>query len=293
MAEADDAVLRAPGALLDNHPRRKRYFSRAAGTRSFAKAPVMTVLRGLSYVAVTRTGIPNTFTVPFGNTRFKMRVQHPKPLFGIAGIYLQRRYYESLLEFGHKLISPGDCAIDGGASQGVYSCAFAAKVGVNGIIYAFEPLDYAITCLRNNIALNGFANVTLFEGAIAEKSGRAFIDLTEGPVSASIARNYGRRSGVEVTTFGLDDLRRQGKIGRVQFLKLDVEGAELSALKGAREILSEDKPRLCLEVLEQGLFEEIVEFLAPLGLRPYIFDDHGALERFGRFVPAANVYFLN
>jgi len=282
----------APSPSAACAPDRRSYFAKALATRSLGQAPLATIWRALSYVVLTRAHIPVNFRIAFGDVSFKMRLQNPKPQFGIANIYLQRRYYEPLLEFGHSLLSPGETAIDGGASQGVYTCAFAAKVGAQGKVYGFEPLDYAVQCLRNNIALNGFQNVGIFEGALSEATGRAFIDIGHGPSYASIVHDFGHRKGGEVQTFSIDELREQRRIGAIEFIKLDIEGAELAALKGARETLEKDKPRLCLEANEKDEFERVVTFLAPFKLRPYVFDSHGKLYRFDRFLPAPNVFFL-
>ncbi len=268
------------------------YVAKFLATRSLAKAPLSTLWRAGSYVVLTRARIPATFKVKFGDVAFKMRLQKPKPQFGIASIYLQRRYYEPLLEFGHTLISPSETVVDGGASQGIYTCAFAAKVGPSGRVYAFEPLAYAVECLRNNVALNGFGNVGVFEGALAEKAGTSFIDMTRGPAYASIVHDFGHGSGTEVATFAIDELRRDGQLGKLDFIKLDVEGAELAALKGARETIGQDKPRLCVEANEREDFERVAGFLTPFKLTPYVFDERGKLKRFERFTPAPNVFFL-
>jgi len=282
---------RAPAANEDRHV--NGYVKKFFATRSFAEQPLATSWRALSYIALTRARVPASFTIRFGDVSFKMRLQRPKPKFGIANIYLQRRYYEPLLEFGHKLLSAGESAVDGGASQGVYSCAFAAKIGASGRVYAFEPLDYAIQCLRNNIALNGFDNVTVFAGALSETAGSAFIDISRGPSYGSIVHGFGDQSGNNVTTFSVDELRRQGCIGPVHFIKLDVEGAELAALKGAGETIEKDRPRLCIEANEKDDFDLAAAFLSTFRLKPYVFDERGALHRFDRFVPTANVFFLD
>jgi len=269
------------------------YVTKFFATRSFAQKPLSTLWRAASYVVLTQARISAPFTIRFGDVSFKMLLQKPRPKFGIANIYVQRRYYESLLEFGHKLLASGESAIDAGASQGVYTCAFAAKVGLSGSVYSFEPLAYAVECLRNNIALNGFQNVAVFEGALSESAGRAFIDISRGPAYASIMHSLGPEACEEVTTFSLDELRKQEKIGRVHFIKLDVEGAELTALKGARDMIQTDRPRLCIEANERDAFERAAAFLSLFQLKPYVFDDHGALCRFQRFLPTPNVFFLD
>jgi FkbM family methyltransferase len=268
------------------------YLPKAFRTRSFAKSPGLTVARGVAYTVLSRSGARTTFAIPFGDVSFKMWLQNAGPHFGIANIYLQRKYYESLLEFGHKLIDPGSVAVDGGASQGLYTCAFAAKVGSSGQVYAFEPFPRSLDCLRKNLALNGFRNVTLFEGALSRNPGHAFLDTQKGPVYASITP-FPVSKGLQVATFGIDELRRQRKMSAIQFLKLDIEGAELAALEGARETLLQDKPNLCVEANTELALQQLTDFLAQFRLKPFLFDDHGALMRLERTAPNANVFYLH
>lgn len=131
-------------------------------TRSYAMQPVGTVTRGIEWMLRSLVGSTPTYEVYFGAHRFKLKLQSARRGFGSAGIFVQRQYYEPLLEFGYKLLSAGDCAIDGGANQGIFTCAFAAAVGKTGHVYAFEPQSYAVSCIHRNVALNSMTNVTVF-----------------------------------------------------------------------------------------------------------------------------------
>jgi hypothetical protein len=95
-------------------------------------------------------GSTTSFDVFFGAHRFKLALQSARRGFGSAGIFIQRRYYEPLLEFGDKLLNGDDCAIDGGANQGIFTCAFAAAVGNKGRVFAFEPNPNAVNCMMRH-----------------------------------------------------------------------------------------------------------------------------------------------
>jgi len=86
--------------------------------------------------------------------------------------------------------------MDCGANQGIYACALGALVGPRGRVYAFEPQAYAAEKLRQNARLNGFAHVSVEQVAISNENSTATLDLSSGPVVASIMRNKGdpRRS---------------------------------------------------------------------------------------------------
>ena len=68
-----------------------------------------------------------------------MRVLPLGPKEGSRGIFLFRENYESLLSVGHRLLKPGDIALDVGANQGIYCCAFGSAVGPGGRVVAVEP----------------------------------------------------------------------------------------------------------------------------------------------------------
>ena len=81
---------------------------------------------------------------------------------------------------------------------------------------------------------------------------------------------------------------------RVETQRRNLGGCKIAVVIVARSLRwSQDKPRLCLEANEKHEFERIVSFVAPLKLRPYVFDSHGKLHRFDRFAPAPNVIFLD
>ena len=261
-------------------------------TRSYQLEPVGTIFRGAEWALRSFLHTPTSFDVDFGPHRFKLSLQSAKRGFGSAGIFVQRRYYEPLLEFGHKLLQKGDRAVDGGANQGIYACAFAAAVGSTGHVYAFEPQSYAVSCIRNNVKLNHIDNATIFEGAISGEMGEIFLILDPGPVSAFTSTEPQGTNTTKVKAFSIDGLFAAGQIQDVAFIKLDVEGAELRALHGARQMLQRSTPRICLEAWDRKLYDEISACLTPLGYKAYVFDDAGDLKALSVFVPSPNVFFL-
>ena len=269
------------------------YYANILRTRSFSQEPIRTICRGAEWVIRGKLGSRSVFSVDFGSQKFRMRLQSARKNFGSAGIFVQRRYYEPLLEFGHRFISVNDRVIDGGANQGIFSCAFAAQVGPGGAVYAFEPQIYAVECLRENARLNKFGNIVVFNGALSDREGETYLDLGKGPVSASITNAHAASDRVLVKTYAIGELLRAGTMKQAQFIKLDVEGAELQALEGAKPMFDGNiKPAICIEANEQKLFAKICDFLALFGYKPYALDMRGDLLRFERFSPSANVFFM-
>lgn len=261
-------------------------------TRSFEKEPFGTMFRGVEWLVRQQANSPRIFEVGFGPCLFRMQLQSVKRKFGSAGIFVLRQYYEPLLEFGAGLISKGSYVIDGGANQGIYTCAFAAKVGPGGMVFSFEPQAYAVECLKINVDLNGFNNTRVFEGAVSDKSGSVFLNLDGGPVAAFISDAPKNDDVIEVTSFAIDDLLASKDIAHVEFMKLDVEGAELRALTGAERLIDACKPIICIESGEKKLYDKICEHLGRKGYKPYVFDGKGALIRPSGFSPWPNVFFM-
>lgn len=261
-------------------------------TRSYRKQPLGTLRRGAEWMLRSSLGATTSFPVGFGSGSFMMELQATKRGFGSAGIFVQRRYYEPLLEFGHKLLDKGDRAVDGGANQGIFACAFAAAVGSTGHVYAFEPQAYAVSCIHRNARLNAMRNITVFEGALSDAIGETFLVTDRGPVAAFTSMEPQGSNPIKVRSFSIDGLASANELCDVQFVKLDVEGAELKALQGARSMVRRAKPRICIEAWSEKLYEEIEAFLSPLGYKAYIFDDRGDLTSFAAFHPSPNVFFI-
>jgi FkbM family methyltransferase len=161
-------------------------------------------------------------------------------------------------EFILTTLKPGDIAVDIGANIGFFSVLMAERVGPSGHIYAFEPLPRNASLLERSIAENDFqTRVTLARAAIADRAGA--LEL----ISPVFTNNWGGsylRTGAaivpseheitKVPVIKLDDypMRRP-----VSFIKLDAEGAELMALRGARRLLRTDLPAVLVEFNQQQL----------------------------------------
>lgn len=254
--------------------------------------PFGTITRGVEWMLRSLLGSTTGYQVEFGPHTFKLELQAAKLGFGSAGIFIQRQYYEPLLEFGYKLLNKGDCAIDGGANQGIFTCAFAAAVGSAGHVYAFEPQAYAVSCVRKNACLNSIKNVTIFEGALSDRVGEIYLVMDPGPVSAFTSLRPQGMNSIRVNAFAIDNLVNSNDMRDVQFIKLDVEGAELRALRGAQSMVRRAKPRICIEAWDANLYEETKAFLSSFGYKSYVFDQLGDLNEFSFFYPSPNVFFI-
>jgi FkbM family methyltransferase len=180
-------------------------------------------------------------------------------------------------------LKPGMTVIDVGANEGLYT-AFAARcVGPKGKVIAVEPSSRECGRLRRNLELNHLQNVVIFPVAASNASGQADLRIAgyghEGHNTLG-AFIYGTRLARTETVrlLPLDDVAREAGVERVDVMKIDVEGAELAALEGARGILSRDHPLLLLELCDATLQHQgagsadVLKLLKAYGYHVFIFD---------------------
>jgi FkbM family methyltransferase len=145
----------------------------------------------------------------------------------------------SEMEFIRRYLRPGDRVIDAGANVGVYSLLFASLIGRGGFVLAFEPDPQSADRLRENLAINSITNIRVRQAALSIKPGME--PFTQGADTGNTLyslKTYDRPPQmVEVTTFD-----REIHSDSYALCKMDIEGAELDALKGAATSLRRLSP---------------------------------------------------
>lgn len=144
-------------------------------------------------------------------------------------------------------------AIDVGANIGFFSVLFGKLLGPSQRILAIEPIPHALKFLQTNIDANGLTNkVKVFEGAAGESRSTQTMEFVSGReeysalrvVHPSVAADHKTKVNVIVET--IDALVEVNGLNP-GFIKLDVEGSEVSALRGAHATISHFRPRLLVE----------------------------------------------
>lgn len=184
-----------------------------------------------------------------------------------------------------KVIRPGDVALDIGAHHGLYTILLAYLVGEKGEVHAFDPHPGNIPCLTENIQLNNLKNVTINHMAVSNTSGTAQFNFGKSSNVSSLKVMSGQTGNeYEVKTVSVDDyVRRIGK--PVQFIKIDVEGAEDLVLSGIDETLSIHRPVIELEFHQFNFEEEAArEMFAKL------FDSYGYVGKIIFIIELGSVY---
>jgi len=174
----------------------------------------------------------------------------------------------------------GDVAVDVGANVGWHTLLMATRVGARGRVFAFEPNDTTRARLTAGIQANEFAQVVVDSRAVADRSGtRAF----EAPRAGEFWDGTGRLthdapSARTVDCVTIDAFVAGQGIDRLAFMKIDVEGWELSVLRGATQTLKTLGPAIVFEYDPTyvsrcgGSGDELTACLADAGYRLFALD---------------------
>ncbi len=178
-----------------------------------------------------------------------------------------------------KHVKPGMTCLDIGANFGLHALLMCKLASGEGHVFCVEPIPANLYLLRRNLKLNGFdSRSTIIESAISD-SEAPFIEMRvdssglEPSASLSHSNVQGTTAAsIKVNNVRLDSLPtlRQRKI---DFIKIDVEGAEFKVLQGGAEILKTQKPTLLIEVHSYALpsfdssAEELESYLVRIGYK--------------------------
>jgi FkbM family methyltransferase len=173
----------------------------------------------------------------------------------------------------HKL-NPDDLVIDGGAYIGMFTIYAMKAVGTKGRVLAFEPDMHNYISCKNNLYLNGLSDKDLFkEGLWEEKDTLKFDASHDAEATFCCFKNNSKVNLQDIPVIDLDtkltDL--QIPLDTVDFIKLDVEGAEVPVLKGAKSILLESDVKLAVAtyhvVYNRPTYIDVEKYLKKLGFK--------------------------
>ena len=153
-------------------------------------------------------------------------------------------------------LKPGMTVVDAGANIGLHTLFFAKHVGPEGRVYAFEPGQSAFDRLQSHVKRNQLNNVRCLHCALGADEGTVAIAENSQDNSRNfvVESSPGKIGTKNVALRSLDQVLSEESVGRVDFLKLDVEGFESEVLKGVRSYLKKHLIRvLQLELDDCGL----------------------------------------
>ncbi len=175
-----------------------------------------------------------------------------------------------------------DCVfIDIGANFGWYTLYASSLIGKDGNVIAFEPFPENYKRLKKNIELNPKRKIIAENVAVGEKKGQLDLYYNKeeqnlGMVSKNMTPNSSKKT---VPMIALNDYVIDKNIEKIDFIKIDIEGAEFHALKGMKTVLKKYKPVLLIEILHyQDDSKLILSFLKDLGYQQLFIADNGSIK---------------
>ncbi len=161
-----------------------------------------------------------------------------------------------------RFLLPGMNVVDAGANEGLYSLFAAAKVGREGHVWAVEPSDRELRRLSANLALNAAANVSSHRLALSNENGSAQLIVASdehGGHNSLGKLAYASTESLHheaVQTQTLDAFVDANQVDRIDFLKIDVEGAEERLIEGGRRAIARFLPVILFEASERSLLAQ-------------------------------------
>jgi FkbM family methyltransferase len=180
---------------------------------------------------------PLVYSAKYGKQNQLVSIKGIEYFWGLFAV-LREVFVDNIYEQHHQP-KEGDIVIDAGAHIGIYAVRAAkAVVPGKGLVTAIEPDDHNVKFLQKNIAANDLTNVVIVQKGVWSEAGK--LKLYSGNYSMTPSfylQEWQVKESTEVEVDTLDNIIEGLGIRRVDFIKMDVEGAELEALKGMKETL--------------------------------------------------------
>jgi FkbM family methyltransferase len=154
-------------------------------------------------------------------------------------------------------VRPGSVFFDVGANVGFYTLLASLQVGP-GMVYAFEPLPANTALLRQHLEMNRIRNVEILQMAVSDRPGKA--SFVSESTRAMGKLEPGGSLTVETST--LDCLIAAGRAAPPDCIKMDIEGAEFDALRGAASCFQTRRPRLFLATHGRAVHDDCCRLLS-------------------------------
>lgn len=211
-------------------------------------------------------------------------------------------YESEELQMQQRLIEDGQCILDIGGNFGWY-CMHMAKKFVNAQIVSFEPIPHTHQLLVDNLAINNINNVEAVDFGLSDSEGSfEFFYDPNLSVNASLKNLTGKDTveGVTCKVKTLDEFWSENRT-QIDFIKCDVEGAELLVYKGGIRTLEKHQPIIFSEMLRKWTAQfgyhpnDIIDFLSRLGYQPYVIAEENLklFDRVDDSTRETNYFFLH
>lgn len=179
-------------------------------------------------------------------------------------------------------IKPGHVIIEAGANNGTETLLLSRLVGPHGKVFAFEPVEHIYQTLQINLSINNCNNVVAEKIALGESDGQLYFNvLSEDFCNQGMASKYDDKSAdakILVSQTSIDSWLLKNNIDRVDFIKMDIQGAEIELIKGAQHTIKKSRPLIFTEATEDFLsLTKLFDSLSQLNYAVYFIPSKGQL----------------
>lgn len=170
------------------------------------------------------------------------------------GLSVDGNYEPGIAALMRKVVKPRQVALDIGSNIGYFSILLSDLVGSEGMVYCFEPDPITFATLDKNIKANRLSNVITEQVAVSDRSSAAFLRRDKfNNLDHRLVFEPDITANIAISTVSLDDYFLKNHV-EVNFIKMDIQGAELLALEGMQGVLKKAKElRLLIEFWPLGL----------------------------------------
>jgi FkbM family methyltransferase len=189
-------------------------------------------------------------------------VRHRLTASAVTSLARWTPYLESEMCGLRTVVRPGSVCIDVGSAADLYTTVLSRLAGPAGQVHSIEPLPFAHLLWARLLSARQASNVRYHCLALGTEAGTAPMSVPIGRYGLVTGRSYLMRQSegpdpneefagqvpVIVTVDRLDDLCAREAISRVDFVKVDVEGAELQVLEGGKDVIETHRPTMLIEI---------------------------------------------
>ena len=197
-----------------------------------------------------------------------------------------------------RILSAGDVVVDAGANIGIYSQFLSRCVGAAGVVHSFEPAPENFRRLQS--VTRKLSNVRLCQAAVGERSGQSKLYLSDklNVDHRTYPTKVDSRHAIPIEIVALDDYFKRGQ--RVDLIKMDIQGYELNALRGANRVLQENRDiKLLFEFWPDGMRQagatwiELIDALQIKNMSVFEITTRGVVPFRSEFVKETPEYYMN
>ena len=164
---------------------------------------------------------------------YKMRY-YPSAL--LMHYWVDKNSRESEAIFLNRLVKIGSTVLDIGANVGTLTLPLSLQVQESGKVISVEANPTTFSYLKGNVEFNNFKNIKLINKAVGDKRGElCFSNISSDDMNRVV--DCSEKNSIKIPVDTIDNIVKEEKIEHIRLLKIDIEGYELFALKGAKETL--------------------------------------------------------